>query len=325
MQIAYIRNGLVTGAAALALSACGGSGGGVIASIPTPPVMSPTPTSTAPLPPEHFALVSAAPFAVVATGDTFTTDAQGQHPALQSQPSAKDVQFSYDAGTKTYQISLPDFQSGTLANISYGGSVGQVATGSISQVTAGSSTALQNVYVDQPVPGSHFSSYTYTSFGSWTGTIGTNNNQVIRGEGIFAYGIPTVAGDVPTIGGATYTADIFASRGLDSIPEVGGSVNLTFNFASGTLSGSMHPQINDDWDGIFVDFGRYDFTQTVYSTGSATFAGKFIVPGLPNADSSFNGNFTGPNAAELMARFQAPYLLNGEQGTIAGVWIGKKN
>ena len=49
------------------------------------------------------------------------------------------------------------------------------------------------------------------------------------------------------------------------------------------------------------------------------------VPGLPNADSSFEGNFTGPNAAELMARFEAPFLVDGQQGTLSGAWVGKKN
>jgi hypothetical protein len=189
----------------------------------------------------------------------------------------------------------------------------------------GSSNEIQSVNVLMPVPGTQFSSYTYTSQGEWTGTISSTGNQVVRGEGVFAYGIPTAMGDVPTTGSATYLAAIYASRGMDSYPEVGGTVNLTFNFGNGTLSGFMHPEINDDWDGIFVDFGRYDFTNTVYSRGSTSFSGQFIVPGLPNASSSFNGNFTGPNAAELMARFQAPFLVNGSQGTIAGVWIGKKN
>ena len=91
------------------------------------------------------------------------------------------------------------------------------------------------------------------------------------------------------------------------------------------LSGSMHAGIFDTFDGIIMDFGKYDFTQTVYSSGSTTFSGKFVVPGLPNADSSFAGVLTGPGAAEPMARFQAPYLFNGQQGTMFGVWVGKKD
>jgi len=182
------------------------------------------------------------------------------------------------------------------------------------------------VYVTLFVPGSHFSPYTYTSFGWWNGDVGSNNGQTIHEEGIFAYGIPTAAGDVPTSGSASYSAEITGTFGANTYPPngIGGDVSLSFNFASGTLSGFMHPKIEDAFDGLFVDFGRYDFAQTVYSTGSTTFSGQLSQAGL-SANGTFNGNFTGPNAAELMARFQAPYKLGGDQGTIAGVWVGKKD
>ena len=317
-----VRN-LSIAASALSLAACGG-GGTPVASIPTPPVTpTPTPTPTgSPLPPAHLGLVSSAPFAVLGMGDTYSKDSAG-HSTLLSAPSAQTVQFSYDSASNSYFITLPGFQQGTLANTAYNGTVGQVATSTVSQVMELSFGFLLPAFVTLPVPGSSHSPYTYTSFGSWNG----QPSDMVHSEGVFAYGIPTAAGDVPVTGTASYTADINASinAGTDSAFPVGGAVNLQFDFAGGTLSGFMHPEIADDFDGIFVDFGQYDFTQTVYSTGSTTFSGKFIVPGLPNADSSFNGMFTGPQAAELMAQFQAPYLVDGQQGTLAGVWIGKKN
>jgi len=230
-----------------------------------------------------------------------------------SNQAAADVQFSYDSATNTYQISLPGFQPGNLVNTGYNGSAGQVATSSISQVAVGSSTTIQPVSVTLPVPGSSFSPYTYTSFGGW------------GADDIFAYGIPTAQGDVPVTGSASYSAEIQAISTLVPDFGVGGSVNLLFDFAGGKLSGSMHPEIVDGFDGIFVDFGQFAFTQTVYATGSTTFSGSFIVPGLPGANSWFNGNFTGPQAAELMARFQTPVLLNGQQGSLSGVWVGRKN
>lgn len=279
---------LLTGAAS-ALAACGGGGGGGgggVASIPSP---------TGVIPPAHIGLVSSAPFAVQAVS--------GQSPV--------DVQFSYNSSTNTYEIALPGFEAGRLTNIAYNGAVGQVATSSFSQVTAGASNTLQSVHVFLPVPGTSFSPLTYTSFGEWD-------------AGVFAYGIPTAPSEIPITGSATYGAQIHGSTNL--VPDflVTGAVNLVFDFGAGTLSGFMHPEIIDGFNGVFIDFGQYDFTQTVYSTGSTTFSGKFIVPGLPGADSSFNGNFTGPNAAELMARFQAPLLLSGQQGWVAGVWTGKK-
>jgi hypothetical protein len=260
-------------------------------------------------------------------GDTYTTDAKGNNAKAASGPSAQDVQFRYDATTNGYSIALPSFQPGNLANPAYNGSAGQVATSSFSQVAVGSSATLQQAFVTLMTPGSDFSPYTYTSFGSWDGTTGqTTDGRTTHVEGNFAYGIPTQPGDVPVSGSADYTAQIRGTIGGSFyFPVVTGSASLSFDFTNGKLSGSMHPGVYDTFDGIIEDFGTYAFTQTVYSTGSATFSGKFDVPGLPGADSSFNGNFTGPNAAELMARFQAPYLFNGQQGMMSGVWIGKKN
>jgi hypothetical protein len=228
-----------------------------------------------------------------------------------------DVQFSYNASTNTYQISLPGFQPGNLIDIGYNGTNGQVATGSFSWVSAGSTTTRQAVNVTLPVPGSSFSPYTYTSIGFWDGQP--------TSHGMFAYGIPTAPNDVPIIGSATYSAQITGGTTLVPYYTVEGPVSLQFNLGAGTLTGFMDPEVNNNFDGVFADFGRFDFTQTVYSTGSTTFSGKFIAPGLPGANSSFNGSFNGPGAAELMARFQTQALYNGEQGTIWGIWAGKKN
>lgn len=315
---------------AATLTACGGGGGIGSASTappPAPPVTTPPPP-TSPLPPPHIGLVSDKPFATLGTGDTYTTKPDGSNPTPSTDPNLENVQFSYDPSSNSYSISVPGFNPGGLTNPSYNGTAGQVATGSFNQVTDGSSTTVQALHVTLPVPGSSFSPYTYTSWGTWDGQTGVAaNGDIERSEGIFAYGIPTVPGDVPRSGSASYTADIIASSGIQTYPPngIGGTVSLLFDFGAGTLSGSMHPQIVDGWDGYFVDFGTFTFKNTIYSTGSTTFSGQFDVPGLPDANSFFEGNFTGPNAAEIMARFQTPYLLNGQQGTMAGIWIGKKN
>jgi hypothetical protein len=330
----HIHKQLLAGGAALALTACGASGGGVTAEFVPPPPGAPAPTpaptpAPAPAPviaPEHLGLVSAAPFSVLSIGDTYKTDSTGQNATRLTAPAPQDVQFGYDASTNSYRISLPGFEPGTLADTGYSGSAGQLATSSGSHVTSGSSTTLQPLFVDLFVPGSSFSPYSYTSFGSWNGkTDVTAAGDILRADGIFAYGIPTQPGDVPITGSANYSAQIRGSIGADWMLYVTGTANLSFDFAGGKLSGSMHPGVFDTFDGIIMDFGKYDFTQTVYATGGTTFSGKFIVPGLPNADSSFEGNFTGPNAAEVMARFQAPYVFDGKEGSVFGVWIGKKN
>jgi hypothetical protein len=250
---------------------------------------------------------------VLATGDT---DFQ----AGTSAPTVQTVQFRYDAATNSYQIALPNFEPGTLVNTFYNGTGGEVADWSVSRVSAGSSTTVQPAYVTLPVPGSTHSPDTYTSYGFWGSTDGLDPPQ----EGVFAYGIPTANGDMPITGNATYSADIHAIA--SSIPgfDINGTASLQFDFAAGTLSGFMHPELVDDFDGFYVDFGQYDFTQTVYSSGSTTFSGSFIVPGMPSAESSFTGNFTGPHGSELMANFVAPYSIQGSQGTLGGIWVGRR-
>src|SRR5689334_10190994 len=132
---------ILLAASGLSLAACGGGGGGgQVASLAPPPVTPAPPPAETPLPPAHIGLVSDKPFAVLATGDTYTTDANGNHPAPASPPALQDAQFSYNPSTGSYLISLPGFQPGTLVTASYNGTAGQVATGSFNHVTAGSST-----------------------------------------------------------------------------------------------------------------------------------------------------------------------------------------
>ena len=145
---------LLLGGAACALTACGGGGGGGGGSLVSTP---PPPTGV--LPPPEIGLVSSAPFAVVAVETTYTESASGSQ-SLLSGPAPQAVQFSYNAATDSYQIDLPSFEAGRLANTMYSGTWGQVAIGSTSQVTAGASNTLQPVFVTLPVPGTEFSPYT---------------------------------------------------------------------------------------------------------------------------------------------------------------------
>jgi hypothetical protein len=80
-----------------------------------------------------------------------------------------------------------------------------------------------------------------------------------------------------------------------------------------------------DLSGGALPLGRYDFANTIYGTGGTNFSGSLshsTVSGL----GSFEGLFTGPTAQELMARWQAPYVIpyTQTQSTMFGVWVGKK-
>jgi len=267
--------------------------------------------------------VSSAPFAVLGIGYTSTTDASGQNTKVTSGPTPQNIQFSYDGASNSYSISLPSFQPGKLTNPGYSGSEGQIATSSTSQVTLGTSNTLQQANVFLFTPGSHFSPYTYTSFGQWGGSTGqTADGGIDHISGQFVYGIPTLSAGMPTTGSAAYSASIRGSTN-DGF-YIGGAATFQFDFAAGTLSGHFDPSIYD-WDQP-VPIGRYDFGNTIYASGSTTFSGDLVRSGVGTG--SFQGQFTGPKAEELMARWSAPLsnpLAGGQASTMYGVLIGKKN
>lgn len=76
------------------------------------------------------------------------------------------------------------------------------------------------------------------------------------------------------------------------------------------------------WD--CYSLGTYTFVETVYSTGSTSFSGKFAIDGEV-VPSWFDGIFNGPQAAEIMARWQAPFKLDETTGTMSGIWVGAKD
>jgi hypothetical protein len=322
--------------ALLALAGCGGGVGStginpIAAPPPAPPPPPPPPPpsgSTLPLQPPQIGLVSSEPFATFGIGDRYTVSPGGSDEKVLSGPDrAETVQFSYDPQSQSYAISVPNFQAGRLSQIGLNGSAGQVASSTVHKV-AGASGALQPLNITLLVPGNDYSRYTYSSYGYWMGALGkTAEGREIYAEGLFAYGIPTRSGDVPTSGTARYGAEVVGSIGNGYSIPVTGTAELNFDFGAGTLSGYMHPEIADSFDGIFQDYGRYDFTQTVYARGGTGFSGRFVVPGIAGGTerSFFEGAFTGPGAAELVARWQAPYQFNGQQGTISGIWLGRKN
>jgi hypothetical protein len=79
--------------------------------------------------------------------------------------------------------------------------------------------------------------------------------------------------------------------------------------------------------GSYGSLGEYRLTDIAYSAGGTAFSGKFAVPGASAPDGFFEGFFTGPQAAELMVRWQAPFLHAELKtwGTMFGVWIGKSS
>jgi hypothetical protein len=276
-------------ATAFALTGCGGGGGGV-ASLPPPPVTPPPPPPAAP-----FVLVPAATtsqqFAVA--GSSHLTAGDGT-PRL---GAADQIQVRYVASSNSYEVELPDSQTW----IALTGS-------SESEAAAGNVRAF--------IPRLDFR---YSTPIEWY-----RDNSLTSVEAI---GIATAAGGVPVTGSATYTAyadGMTSEKSSTKLinPQVLGTMTLNFNFAQGSLSGILNMVLDPEWNDY--QLGPLNFTQTVYSTGSTTFSGKFDtdLAGL----NKFSGLFTGPHAEELIGNFAFPYQSPIDSHTYQadGAFVGKR-
>jgi hypothetical protein len=220
-----------------------------------------------------------------------------------------DVQIRWNADLKAYEVTVPQIGSGKIVQTFFG-PFG--ATGDVIAANGGKLLTAQA-----------FTPYSYTG----------RLELVKMPEGpnetgftlITAYGVPTALGSVPTTGSASYTAELDGRAGGY---WVYGSASLQFDFGGGKLTGHMDPLLNGPM-GV-PELPRYNFTQTVYSTGSTSFSGSFDVAGP--TPSSFSGRFTGPAAQELMATFRAPFQdypnvtepPTPNWGLMEGVMIGKR-
>jgi hypothetical protein len=285
MQMSQIARASVFVTTALALTACGGGGGGM-SFIPTPPVTPTTPTPNPPPPPG----ATAADAIVAATGTNQAFTSSGGTVRLTTDPpslsiaSSDQLQIRYDSASQQYQVQLP------------------------------ATSAWQGIFLDRnpnapdfyltPLRESADTGYSYSALGSW----GAPDRGLYGGV---AFGIPTAPGGVPTTGSATYngsiagiTNEIFpALLGGPSFPAiVTGTINLSFNFGAGSLSGSLTPTLSSY---SIYTLAPLSFKDTVFSVGSTSFSGAFdsAVAGR----NSFAGQFTGPGAQELIGNFSFPY------------------
>jgi hypothetical protein len=260
----------------------------------------------------------------------------GQPP--EGPPSADPTEFiafrqTADGG---YEIELPGYEPGRLIlqghNGSYDASGWTSVYSSFHQVTRGSSADVQDVGVTLRRPAGPLNpsiTLSYTSFGEWEATT-RDEPQTVR-YGYFAYGIPTATRDVPVTGTATYKAEVIGQTSIITSgstaqwPDyMGGKAQLRFDFGAGTLAGHMDAILGSCFWSC-VELPRYAFRDTVYARGATGFSGSFEVPATGPAG-FFEGQFTGPGAAELAARFQAPFKHpDFGTGQMYGIWVGKRD
>ncbi|MXO63839.1 transferrin-binding protein-like solute binding protein [Qipengyuania oceanensis] len=168
----------------------------------------------------------------------------------------------------------------------------------------------------------------YTSYGYWGDDINIDGQASSGTAGIFAYGQATDPARIPTSGTATFdgvvvgsSGNAYAGGGL-YLDYVTGTAQFRFDFGAGTLAGEMNPSVCP-WE--CYSLGTYQFVQTVLGVGSNSFSGSFAIDGV-EVPSWFEGNFNGPDASELMARWKAPftYPSTTEGGQMAGIIVAKK-
>ena len=128
-------------------------------------------------------------------------------------------------------------------------------------------------------------------------------------------------------GSATFSGTIFGQSNEPFETVIGdtaiilGDIDLGFNFGAGTLSGSISPLLLLDTQ---YNLPSMQFTNTVYSTGSTTFSGKFETK--LSGMNGFSGLFTGPAAQELIGDFIFPYKSPADNKAYqaAGAFVAKK-
>lgn len=294
---------LLVASAVLALAACGGEDSTYVASLPPPPSPMPALPSVTVLGPIFPNLTTDTNFATLGLGA-----ASASIPASALVRDGFSVKF--DAASNAYVIDLP-FQAGTASPGYHVDSVG-VAKPSDFQLT-------------------------YTTIG----TIATG--YYTTSFGFFAFGSVTPTSGIPLSGTASYDANV-VGRTLDSYfkanqtggsavtGSISGAATLQFDFGAGTLAGHFDPILTyfDETatPGIdkTINLGSYNFVNTVYGAGKADFSGQLSISGT-STPGAFDGQFTGPVAQELMARWTAPYLnpVTKQWSDMFGVWVGKKH
>lgn len=271
-------------ATVLALANCGG--GSDLTSIPSPPPTSTPPTSSPIIP----AATTNQEFAVAGS---VNTDAAGQPPLLNA---SEQMQVRYVAGSGLYEVQIPGEE---WAKVS-------IDSSKYANFPAGCGCGTNLLIIG--------SGYQYSRLLYWFDGASFGNEAI---------GIATEAGGVPTTGSASYAGTIQGTTtephwdGLGS--AVDGSITLLFDFGAGELSGKISPNLHQGFD-----FDALSFRDTVYSTGSTTFSGKFDTN--VTGTNSFGGLFTGPHAEELIGNWAFPYQSPIDGGTYQanGALIGKK-
>jgi hypothetical protein len=318
MSLHTAKHLLATSAMALALAGCGGGGGGT-SFIPAPPTTSSPTTSQAPA--TIFASPTPGDYVTVGvTSQTAPQDVITSFGALSTDQS-QQVHIRFTSGGY-YEVQLPNRDWDRLVT-EKGTTAPDPAQINVLQPSI-ASQASELIIIGQ----ARNQGYQYSEIASWFDRVALKSGQ-------FAFGVPTLSGQVPITGNAAYHGIV---SGLTDIVgndawgpyNVGmkGSVDLNFDFAGGSLAGAMSIALDDYSGGTPI--GTFSFKDTVFSAGSTTYSGKFDTSVA--GDNFFLGRFTGPHAEETIGAWAIPFMYNNGSSSAPadnkshqaiGAWIAK--
>jgi hypothetical protein len=302
----------LAGIPVLLLAACGGGssgGGGPVTSAPPPE------------PPRTNSTLTN-----LTVSQTFKTAAvtfDGRVSALTYAPSSassarseigSDVGLSYNAASDSYTINVR--QAGVNDSETFG--QGQLSaadsTTEIAFYERKSGRVSQHLLLYKP--GNPVRSLTYVTYGAWQRIDSEEGSLSIDlSETFFVWGIQTDQDDMPSSGTASYSAIV---EGVWTTPltlnHLGGSVDLTANFAANTVEGEF-------------DIIGQDLQENVHPldilTGTAEISGNTFAGDIEGMTTGFSGSwgggFFGPGAQEIGGSFRA---TDGNE-QVVGVFVGK--
>lgn len=238
------------------------------------------PAPTPAPPPSPAGPLESAPFGLTQTTDFATAGEQ--------------VKFRWDASVKAYEVTLADGRSGRI--------VPDTINSGSGKLVAADGTVISYASMIVPFP----LQYTRRVF----------LPDAVNFGGYLAFGLPAPAGSVPTSGSASFEGSVTGQAEAPGYGfSAGGPALLQFDFAAGSLTGHMDLTFSGPMD--HIDGRRYSFSGMLTSVGATSFSGGLDAGG-PSA-SWLRGQFTGPDAQELMASFEAPMLDFDQWGVIQGV------
>ena len=326
------RHFLLLATAALALCSCGGGGGGtgLVSTPPPPPTPAPTPASTVRILPEP----AVGEFAAVGVstnlgewrkaGVPSTTSESTRITSLTNAPSSQPtIRYTSDG---VYEMRLPGeaydqlVHDRRIVNPSPGEPSLQLASGGNRFLTLAHSS----------------DGFRYSAMGSWWRP--DLDFAFTADFGAVAFGIPTPPEAMPVTGLASYQGPVSGTTDVKTfdagtnswvLVPVGGTVTLNFEFARGTLGGSMTLMLPDGMNP--VELGTWAFKDTVYSSGGTSYSGRFDTNVA--GQNFFLGRFTGPNAQETIGAWALPFLFtrdidgvkaDGQAHQAFGAWMAKR-